>query len=392
MRIAYVCADIGVPVFGRKGNSIHVQEVIRAMAKKGIEVHLFAARAGGEMPPDLVDNVTLHELPKIPKGDPETRERASFAANKTLYAMLDFEGPFDLIYERYSLWSFAGMEYAADSEIPGLLEVNAPLIEEQARHRDLTDRVSASRVAERAFGDAAALLPVSGEVARYLNSWPMARGRVHTVPNGVNADRFPEDAEPSLPSDDFTVGFVGTLKPWHGLQVLVEAFDKLHEEDQNVRLLVVGDGPERENIESELASKGLSEKAHFTGSVGPEEVPGLLASMDVATAPYPMRSDFYFSPLKVFEYMAAGLPVASSRIGQLDGLILDRQNGLLCPAGDPYKLAGALKELKEDPDLRTRLGAEARKTVMADHTWDAIADTILKLAEGKPAETLEASV
>jgi glycosyltransferase involved in cell wall biosynthesis len=110
----------------------------------------------------------------------------------------------------------------------------------------------------------------------------------------------------------------------------------------------------------------------------------LLASMDVAVAPYPRRSSFYFSPLKVYEYMAASRPVVASRIGQLANLIEDGVNGLLCPAGDPVTLAAALARLRREPELRARLGRAARATVLKHHTWETVARRILHLASLKP--------
>src|SRR5262249_46748399 len=157
-----------------------------------------------------------------------------------------------------------------------------------------------------------------------------------------------------------TVGFVGSLKPWHGLQTLVKAFDRLHAIDPAVRLLVVGDGPERSRLEEDLTARSLLDAVHFTGSVAPAEVPGLLASMDAAVAPYPNLRHFYFSPLKVYEYMAAGCAVVASRIGQLDGLIEHEVSGLLCAPDDPLDLAGALLRLRSEPALRDRLGEAAR--------------------------------
>jgi glycosyltransferase involved in cell wall biosynthesis len=385
MRIAYICADPGVPVFGRKGCSIHLQEVVRAFKGLGARVELFATRCDGEAPPGLL-SVPLHRLPAPGKGELAEREQVALSANRDLLAALRREGPFDLVYERYSLWSYAGMEYAQASGTRGVLEVNSPLIDEQAEHRGLSDRASAEMVAERAFGAASALVAVSREVAAYLEGDPGARGRVHVVPNGVNPALYPEDLRPSYPagSGDFTIGFVGSLKPWHGLPILVEAFDMLHRLAPSSRLLIVGDGTERAKLESGLAARGLLEAARLTGAVAPHEVPGLLASMDVAVAPYPSQARCYFSPLKVFEYMAAGLPVVASRIGQLVELIQDGINGLLCPPGDPVALARAIGRVRSEPELSARMRRAARALVLEHHTWDAVARRILHLASVTP--------
>ncbi len=385
MRIVYICADPGVPVFGQKGSSVHVQEVICAMVRRGAHVELFATSIGGEVPVGL-ESVCVHPLPPIPKDERAAREQAALSANQDLRTALEREGPFDLIYERYSLWSFAGMEYAHDMGLPGLLEVNAPLIEEQAEHRGLVDHASAERVAKQVFGTSTALIAVSEEIAVYLEGYPTARGRVHVVPNGINPNHFPVGLKPSCPGrpGTFTVGFVGTLKPWHGLPILVEALGILHERDPNVRLLIVGDGPERAGLVADLSARGLMETVHLTGAVVPSEVPGLLASMDVAVAPYPRQLHFYFSPLKVYEYMASGLPVVASQIGQLENLIRDGVNGLLCPPGDPIALASALDRLRCEPKLRVHLGQAARETVLRYHTWDIIVQRILHLAGLEP--------
>lgn len=386
MRIAYVCADPGVPVFGQKGCSIHVQEVIRAIRRQGAWVELFAARFDGEPPADLAE-VPVYRLPEPPKGNLAAREQLCLGANAALFAALEVAGPFDSIYERYSLWSHAGMAYARASGIPGLLEVNAPLIQEQAQHRGLIDYHGATQVAQRAFGAATALLAVSQEVATYLEGWPVASGRVHVVPNGVNPERFPAVVQPARPCrpGTFTVGFVGSLKPWHGLPVLVEAFAMLHQRNADVRLLIVGDGPEQGSLRTALSGRGVLAATELAGAVAPDAAPGFLASMDVAVAPYPPQPNFYFSPLKVYEYMAAGLPVVASRIGQLAELIRDGANGLLCPPGDPVALAEALERLRRAPELRTRLGQAGRATVLQNYTWRAVAQRIFQLAGCAPA-------
>ncbi|HEV3257162.1 MAG TPA: glycosyltransferase family 4 protein [Gemmataceae bacterium] len=383
MRVAYVCADVGVPVFGRKGCSIHVQEVIRALGRLGAQVEVFSPLYEGEPPADL-ESVRLHRLPEVPlavRRDIPARERASLALNRPLRTALERAGPFELVYERYSLWSFAGMEHARAVAVPRLLEVNAALIEEQAEHRGLLDRAGAEHIATGVFRDATAILAVSDEVAAYLGRrYPATHGRVHVVPNGVDPDRFAPAARRSTTAGGgFTVGFVGTLKPWHGLAILVEAFDRLHRAAPDTRLLVVGDGPERAGLEADLAARGLREAVQFTGGVDAGEVPALLGRMDVAVAPYPALPHFYFSPLKVYEYMAAGRAVVVSCIGQLAALIEHEVNGLCCPPGDPGALAAALERLRREPGLRARLGRAARATVRR-HTWKAVARRILGLA------------
>lgn len=386
MRLAYVCMDPGVPVFGRKGASVHVQEIIRAFNQHGADISLFAARLGGQAPPDLHE-VPLHELPALPASDLAARERAADAANQTLRGALDQQGPFDMVYERYSLWSVAGMAHARAHAIPGLLEVNAPLIDEQVTYRGLRDRVAAARVAEEAFGTAAALIAVSGEVAAYLDRYPSARGQIHVVPNGVNPARIRPGLTPSAPAGPgiFTVGFVGSLKPWHGLEILVDAFARLHQDHPAARLLVIGDGPQRPHLEAQIAAHGLREAVVLTGAVDPGDIPGLLASMDVGVAAYPSGADFYFSPLKLYEYMAAGLPVVGSRAGQIAEVIHHDVNGLLCRPGDAFQFAEALGRLRRDPALRVRLGRAARASVIRLHTWDHVVRSIFQVAGLVPA-------
>lgn len=383
-RIAYVSADPGVPIFGQKGCSIHAQEVLRTLVRHGVRVELFSTSAEGE-PSAGLETIAVHPMPRPPNAAPAVREQAALAANETLRAVLHDSGPFSFVYERYSLWSYAGMEYARSAQVPGLLEVNAPLIKEQAEYRVLLDRAAAEQVARRAFGAATRLLAVSDEVAAYLHGFPEARGKVSVVPNGVRPERFPEDVRPSLPAPGvFTVCFVGTLKAWHGVNILVEAFAQLHARDPRARLLIVGDGPEREKIAVDVVTRGLQAAAHFTGAVAPEAVPALLASSDAAVAPYPPLADFYFSPLKVYEYMAAGRAVVASRTGQLENLIKSGVHGLLVPPGDATALAAALDQLRTDPALRQRLGQAARDRVLREYTWDSVVQRIFRLAKQTP--------
>jgi glycosyltransferase involved in cell wall biosynthesis len=374
MRVAYICMDPGVPVFGQKGASVHVQEVIRSLLKRGAQVELFAARLGGDVPSDL-SAIKVHTFPGLPKSDTEKREQLTLSLNQMLRLKLS-SATFDLIYERYSLWSYGAMDVARVAHTPSVLEVNAPLIEEQAKHRSLHDRDAAEMVATKVFTNAGTVICVSEQVANYVKRY-VPEEKVHVLPNGVNLSRF---AVAPSHTETFTVGFVGTLKPWHGVEVLLESFRTFYKQHPQSHLLLVGDGPEREKLEAKVEEYQLSKVVTFTGAVSPERVPYYLSQMTVAVAPYPALENFYFSPLKILEYMAAGVPVIASRAGQIPELLEDGVSGLLCPPGDADALALALGDLYHRPALAERLARQARNNAEQQHSWDAVVDKMLSLA------------
>jgi len=378
MRVAYVCADPGIPVFGNKGASVHVQGVIRAMRARDARVELLAARVGGPAPTGLED-VAVHLLPGRVSGSSIEREVAASNAGADTTA-LDHLGPLDLVYERYSLWGRAAMAWARRAGIPGVLEVNAPLIDEHARHRTLHDHVAAHAASREALGAASTIIAVSPPVADWVRT-VVPDAACHVVPNGVDTDRVrPRADPPGTAAATCTVGFVGTLKPWHGIDTLVDVFGLLTRADPAYRLLVVGDGPEGPDLVRRLAVAGIADRAELTGAVDPAAVPGLLARMEVAVAPYPATAG-YFSPLKLYEYLAAGLPVVASRVGQVPDIVEDGVTGILCPPGDAAAMATAVDRLRHDPVRAAALGRAGRRAVVADHTWAAVVDRILAAAD-----------
>ncbi len=385
MRVAYVCADPGVPVFGRKGCSIHVAEVLRALVQRGASVDLFACRFDAPPPRDL-RSVRIHRIGKPSHDSMAEREQKLLACNKTIRRMLDHRQPFDLVYERFSLWSYAAMEFARFRRVPGLLEVNAPLIDEQRRYRGLVHCQKAEDAQRRAMRAASAILAVSHELASWLRNSAFAGtgSAVEVVPNGVSPWKFSDAAvnRRHTHPGSFTVGFVGSLRPWHDMTTLLEAFLKLCRHDRAWRLLLVGDGPERSRAESHLMNVATDVRSHvtFTGAVEHDMVPGLLASMDVGVVPYGADQGCYYSPLKLFEYMAAGLPIVASRVGQVSEIIVDGVSGLLYPPGKVDALAATLDKLRSKPELRYLLGSAARRAVCERHTWDGVVERILEIA------------
>ncbi|MBV4368061.1 glycosyltransferase family 4 protein [Erwinia phyllosphaerae] len=379
MRIAYICADAGIPVFGCKGASVHVQEILRAFLRKGAEIVLFARRIG--TPPADLRAIPVVQLDPLPAGDAQVRSAAALAANPQLENALKAEGPFDLVYERYSLWSFAGITYACQRGWRTVLEVNAPLIEEQRKYRKLVAEEAAVKVLQNLLASAAAVIAVSPGVKRYLGGFTSSPERIHIIANGVDPRRFASaSAHPQVHADTTVIGFLGTLKPWHGLEHLLTAFALLQAQRPQTSLLIIGDGPERKLLQDEAMRLGLNNVV-FTGAVSPTRVAEWLARTDIAVAPYPRLEQFYFSPLKIYEYMAAALPVVTTRVGHLADVVAEGHTGMLAAPDDPEALCEALLTLVDDPVMRQRLGKNARRYVMHNHSWDSVAEEILRIVD-----------
>jgi glycosyltransferase involved in cell wall biosynthesis len=174
----------------------------------------------------------------------------------------------------------------------------------------------------------------------------------------------------------FVVGFVGSFKAWHGVEFLFKAFARLRGEDPPYHLLLVGDGPMRAALEDETRRLGLQGAVTFVGSVPHEDVPRYLAVMDVAVAPYPPLGDFYYSPLKLYEYMAAGRAIVASKIGQVGEAVADSLTGLLYEPNDVEGLLHCLRRLRNDEQLKRDLGKNAR-IACSKNTWSESAARVL---------------
>lgn len=389
-RLLYVNTDKGIPFGGTKGASIHMREFLDAAVAAGQRPVAAVRRtsdADGRQPPCPV-KVLAAPAAEAGGADPvllECAEIARHGAFAEQLADLNAKERFDLVYERYSLFGTAGLELAQRENLPFVLEVNSPLLEEAAEHRDLRLEAAARAIAARLFAAADRVVAVSEGVRDHVLSLA-PEAEVVVVPNGVDTTRVAPGprlaanrARVGAATDaDFVVGFVGRVRPWHGVELLVEALSVARRASRSLHLCVIGDaGGEEERLRRLARELGVERSVTFLGAVPPAEVPALLDALDAVAAPYPPLRNFYFSPLKVYEAMAAGKAVIASAIGQILDVIEDGRTGLLTDPGDVGGLAEAMLRLQGDPQLTAALGAAAREEAVAAHDWSRRLERIL---------------
>jgi glycosyltransferase involved in cell wall biosynthesis len=220
---------------------------------------------------------------------------------------------------------------------------------------------------------------VSNELAEIVRSAGVPAERVVAIPNG--ADPLPRPASPSNRNEGQAVRiiFVGGFYPWHGVEHLLRAAALVRQRNWNVRLVLIGGGPQTSTVEQLARDLGIADIIEMHGRVSHEEVHQHLLDSDLAVAPYPLLRPFYFSPLKIFEYMAAGLPIIASRQGQMQEILEDRVTALLYPPGNIERLADSIIELAADAALRERIGSAALTELRARYTWGHTAEQVLEL-------------
>ena len=175
------------------------------------------------------------------------------------------------------------------------------------------------------------------------------------------------------------LGFVGFVREWHGLDRVLRGL-AAWQGAPRLDLIVVGEGPARAGLEALAAELGIADRVRFTGLATREEVPGLVAGFDIALQP---ASVPYASPLKVFEYMAAGRAIVAPDQPNIREVLEQGRTALLFDPASPEAMWQGIETLARDAALRARLGAAAREEVLRrDLTWAGNARRVVALAEG----------
>lgn len=366
------------------GSVTHVRGIVKAFRKAGFEV-VYLADAPLEDLPRGVRQLQILPLRILDFFD----EFQLLAYNIQLMAagrIIERIRP-ALIYQRHSVFNFAGGVLAHRIGVPIVLETNASEVWVKEHWSRLVLKHVGRRCEALAFRLASLVTVISSGVREQLEPYHVPANKIIINPNGVDPEEFEVTMEGASRrrrmgiADEIVVGFVGTFTRWHGVETLYEAARLVIRNTPRVHFLFVGDGDLRSSLQQRSRDDGIQNSCSFTGLVAHHEVPHYLVACDILVSPHLGFADgsrFFGSPTKLFEYMATGKAIIASNLEQLGEIIEDGLNGLHMEPGNVQQLADLIQTLAADQPLRQRLGTKAREDVVAKYTWDKNVDRIIE--------------
>lgn len=285
----------------------------------------------------------------------------------------------DLLIARLDLYLFSAVKLAQQQRLPLVLEVDSPEAYEFRTFYSKYWRMPHVLESIEAYNiqNADACITVSNKLADYFQTHGVTKERMHVISNGADLSKFNPNLSGAEVREKYglqgavVIGFIGSFHFWHGVDNLIALIKAAVAANAAVKFLMVGDGGAmKPQLQKFVAENNLAQRVILTGHVAHDEVGKHVAAMDIVLAPYPPLEFFYYSPVKIYEYMACGKPVLSSRLGQIQEIINDGVNGFLSNPGDNADYSRKLARLIDDAELRQRVGAEAYRTIAAQHTWE----------------------
>lgn len=359
LRILVVATQIEIP--GTGGGQTHVMELVSHLREQGEVLALTRRGSSGE---GVVGAGIWNGLP--PTGFAHVLSGVNLL--RSLESVRGFAP--NVIYERGSSFGLGAM-YSRLLDVPMLTmlldEHMSPLSLRRARHIITTNP---------------ALVPARFRHKAVKVSW------------GANTQRFKPglDGTPwrrkfGLAASDYVVGYCGTFRPWHGLDVLLDVAEKC---DADTRFLMVGPLERAVWFQTLVEDRALQAKFVFTDTVQYTDVPYVLSATDVCVAPFdPLQhkgagdgTEYTLDPLKVFEYLALEKPVVTINSKNIAALFTDDVHLRLVPPREPSTLLEALLSLRANPEHAARLAAAGRQRVEQHHTWRAHSEHLAQLFRG----------
>lgn len=348
---------------------VHIREIIHAFRQLGHQVEQ-AALADAEKPQsDAKREAHDGTLKTIIRRIPFSSEIVQLAYNFFALPWLMWRiywGNFDFVYERYSLFTFAGVVAARLTGRPLVLEVNSPLALELSRDAEIRSGGLAHWMERWICNMATRVIVVSGPLKRILMANGVREEKLMLLPNGVNLDHMNHAPETARLRRDLgldncvTIGFVGWFRKWHGLELLLQAF---HQEGLHLRgakLMLVGDGPATADLKQYADQSQLHDFVVFTGPVPHEKISSYLHLIDIAVQP---AANEYCCPMKIIEYMGLGKPIVGPRQENIEELLSDGEQAILFNPNDLAGLGASMRRLVEDSELRRHLGNQSLATI-----------------------------
>ena len=378
----------------KDGQAVHIEELISSLRSLGHEVRVVAP-GGAQVESGMGAQVGwVHKLrTRLPGAIYELLELAySLVAYRRLAAAAREFKP-DVIYERYNLFLLAGGMLKRRTGLPLLLEVNSPLAHERGLFGGLGLPWLARWAEGVAWRSADFVLPVTHVLAGYVKERGVSDQSIVVIPNGINTSHFAEAPSPEVArqrlgwEDALVLGFTGFVRDWHGVDRVV-TWLSTPSAPSNAKLLVVGDGPARADLEQLAMDLGVADRVRFTGFVPREQVPAYVAAFAIALQPAVVP---YASPLKLFEYLALGKAIVAPMLPNIEEVLGHEQNALLFDERQPGSFESTLTRLCSDSGLRQRLGRAAGETIgRLGLTWVRNAERVTELATRKSLKPSQA--
>ena len=376
------------------GQAVHIRSLQAAFREEGHEVEEVSLVKQGDADgsqtakPSEAGRNRWSFVSKLPRFAHELAEYAysPIARGRILKAAYEFEP--DFLYERYAFGNTAGVMAAHRLKKPLVLEVNSPMVLELKKTRGLSLPGLARRMETHIFSEADRVCVVTDVLKGMLMEMGVKEERLLVTPNGVRLELYsfedPAEQRERARADlgiettqGLVLGFVGYYRDWHRLDLVIESLTDPRLSD--AQAVLIGMGPAEEELRALAAKLSVEDRVHFPGPRKHDAIPGLLSAFDIALVP---AINPYASPLKLHEYMAAGLAVVAPDQPNLREVLTDRENGLLIQPGEKDALLQALITLASDDALRAELGARALRTIHdMELTWRGNARRVIQSVE-----------
>jgi glycosyltransferase involved in cell wall biosynthesis len=279
------------------------------------------------------------------------------------------------IYERMAPFRQVGYLASKRARIPWLLEINDPMQETLQYYPSPLRRYGiwlGWKMAAKADG----IVVGSRRLKEYFVAHGIAADRILVTYPTVDYDSFQRPQDTSSRHSAVRIGFVGSMKVWHGGDLLIRAFKALLRNVGDVELDMIGDGPEIDRWKELAVTLGVQQKVTFHGSVDFQHMPNVIRDWDICAIP---NATWYGSPTKLFEYGAIGKTVIGPTDTPIDEIITHGVNGFLFKKGDVDGLADGLHKLVQDRCLRQTLGVELHRKLRREITWRGNIEDIVSL-------------